>query len=178
MPQANYRYLASYTLATVIYDLTVEFCRRFIHSLRQKEQMEQAARSCKSNIAEGSSFSSMEGYLKLLGTARGSVEELGNDFADYLRQNNLEIWDKNDFRIRKFREFRAIWLRPNIPNTPKFPNFPVEAANMFLTFCQMESYLLDHQMKALREKFVQEGGFREKLFRERSNFRSQNPKIF
>ena len=98
MAQANYRYLTTYTLATVIYDLTVEFCRRFIRSLRQKEQMKQAARSCKSNITEGRSFSSMEGYLKLLGTARGSVEELGNDFADYLRQNNLEIWDKNDLR--------------------------------------------------------------------------------
>lgn len=138
--------------------------------------MEQAARSCKSNIAEGSSFSSIEGYLKLLGTARGSVEELGNDFADYLRQNNLEIWDKNDERIREFRKFRAFWVKQNIPNTPKFPNTSLESANMFLTFCQMESYLVERQMTALREKFIKEGGFREKLFRDRQNYRSQIPK--
>ncbi|MBI2020468.1 hypothetical protein HYS94_03525 [Candidatus Daviesbacteria bacterium] len=56
---------------------------------------------------------------------------------------------------------------PNIPNTPNLPNDPEEAANMLLTFCQMETYLLNRQIEALKEKFIREGGFRENLFKRR-----------
>ena len=166
-PQAGYKNLSTYVLGTVIYDLTVEFCQRFIKSLRQKEQMEQASRSDKSNIAEGYTFRSLETYIKLLGTACGSVVELAGDFEDFLRQHNFSILDKNDPRIRKFRAFRAVWISPNIPNSPNLPNDPEEAANMLLTFCQMQSFLLRRQIDALRTKFINEGGFRENLFAER-----------
>ena len=159
--------LTTYIWATVIYDLTVEFCACFITSYRQKEQMVQAARSDKSNIAEGYTFQSMEGYLKLLGTACGSAQELVEDFEDFLRQRQLLIWNKDDPRIRVFRNFRAVWVSPNIPNTPNLPNNPEEAANFLLTLCQMQTFLLKKQIQALRNKFVREGGFREQLFRER-----------
>lgn len=89
------------------------------------------------------------------------------DFEDFLRQKGYAIWDKNDPKIREFRVFRAVWKSPNLPNTPNLPNNPEEAANMLLTFCQMESYLLKRQIEALRNKFVTEGGFRENLFKER-----------
>lgn len=129
--------------------------------------MEQAARSGKQNIAEGYTLQSLESYIKLLGVAQGSIKELGLDFEDFLRQNNFEIWDKNDERIRDVRGFRAIWLKPNIPNTPNLPNNPEQAANMLLTFCQMETYLLGRQIEALKNKFIKEGGFRENLFKKR-----------
>lgn len=167
MAEAGYKYLATYIFATIIYDLTVEFCRVFIRSYRQKEQMEQAGRSDKSNIAEGYTMQSLEGYIKLLGTAEGSAKELVEDFEDFLRQRKLPIWEKNDPRVRKFREFRAVWVSPNIPNTPKLPKDPETAANMMLTFCQMQSYLLSRQIAALKNKFVKEGGFRENLFKKR-----------
>lgn len=94
--EAGYKNLATYIFATVIYDLTVQFCRRFISSRRQTEQMEQAARSDKSNIAEGYTFQSLETYIKLLGTACGSAKELGEDCEDFLRQRNLSLWPKDD----------------------------------------------------------------------------------
>lgn len=167
MAEAGYKYLTTYILGTVIYDLTITFCKYFIKSYRQKEQMEQAGRSDKSNIAEGYTMQSLEGYIRLLGTAKGSVIELADDYEDYLRQNKLQIWEKDDQRIRKFREFRAIWIKPNIPNTPKLPNDSEEAANMLLTFCRMQAYLLTKQIDSLTKKFIKEGGFRENLFKKR-----------
>lgn len=155
----GFKHLKTYILATVIYDLTVEFCRRFLdRKSRTVDQMEQGARSGKQNIAEGYTMQSLESYIKLCGVAEGSVKELAADYEDFLRQNNLKIWSKEDPRVRVFRAFRAVWVKPNIPNTPNFP---------LLTFCQMETFLLKRQIESLKEKFVREGGFREKLFRER-----------
>lgn len=164
----GYKYLASFILATVIHDLTIQFVKRWIdYKSRTKDQMEQAARSGKQNIAEGYTVQSLESYIKLLGVAQGSTKELGLDFEDFLRQNNLEIWDKNSLKVGEIRAFRAVWLKPNIPNTPNLPNNPEQAANMLLTFCQMETYLLGRQIESLKNKFIKEGGFRENLFKQR-----------
>ncbi len=154
----GYKNLNCYVLATVIYDLTVQFCKRFIPPYsRTNDQMEQAARSGKQNIAEGYTMQSLEGYIKLLGVADGSIKELAADYEDFLRQKGFSTWRKDD--------------RPNIPNTPNLPNNPEEAANMLLTFCQMASYLLNRQIEALRAKFVTEGGFRENLFKQRLQYK-------
>lgn len=162
----GYKYLATYVLATVIQDLTIIFVRRWIPpKSRTCDQMEQASRSGKQNIAEGYTLSSLESYIKLLGVAEGSLKELSSDFEDFLRQRKLNIWDKNHPKVRFFRAFRAVWIKPNIPNTPNLPNDPEEAANMLLTFCQMETFLLRRQVDALTKKFVQEGGFRESLLK-------------
>lgn len=167
MPTPGYTYLTTYIFATIIYDLTCEFCKRFISSYRQTEQMTQAGRSGKSNIAEGYTFQSLEGYIKLLGTAEGSTQELIEDYMDFLRQRKLSIWQKDDQRVREFRKFRAVWVSPNHPNTPNLPSDPEQAANLLLTFCQMQGFLLSKQIVALTEKFVKEGGFRENLFKKR-----------
>ncbi len=164
----GYKRLASFILATVIFDLTVQFIKRWINpKSRTCDQMEQGARSGKQCIAEGYTMQSLESYIKLLGVSDGSFKELGSDYEDFLRQRNLEIWDKEDSRIRVFRDFRAVWLSINRPNTPNLPNDPEQAANMLLTFCQMETYLLKRQIDSLTEKFVKEGGFRENLFKKR-----------
>lgn len=135
--------------------------------------MEQAARSGKQNIAEGYTMQSLEAYIKLVGVANGSFKELALDYEDFLRQNKLVVWDKNDPRVRVFRGFRAVWVNPNLPNTPNLPNNPEKAANMLLSFCQMETYLLNKQVEALKEKFIREGGFRENLFKKRMVVRRQ-----
>ena len=164
----GYKKLTTYILATVICDLNVEFVSRNISPYsRTKDQMEQAGRSGKQNIAEGYTMQSLESYIKLAGVALGSIKELAADYEDFLRQKKLTIWSKDDPRVRVFRAFRAIWVKPNIPNTPNLPNNPEEAANLLLTFCQMETYLLSRQITALKEKFVAEGGFREDLFKKR-----------
>jgi len=167
----GYKRLTTYILATVICDLNVEFIKRWIsYKSRTCDQMEQAGRSSKQNISEGYSMQSLESYIKLLGVAEGSIKELVSDYEDFLRQRKLSIWGKDDPRVRVFRGFRAVWVKPNIPNTPKLPKDPEEAANMMLTFCQMESYLLSRQITALKEKFVKEGGFRENLFKKRLKY--------
>jgi len=167
----GYKRLTTYILATAICDLNVEFIKRWIsYKSRTRDQMEQGGRSCKQNIAEGYTMQSLEGYIKLAGVAEGSIKELAADYEDFLRQRGLAIWPKEDSRVRVFRGFRAVWKSPNIPNTPNLPKDPEEAANMLLTFCQMESYLLSRQIAALKEKFVKEGGFRENLFKKRREY--------
>lgn len=169
----GYKYLTTYILATVIYDLTVDFCQKFLdRRSRTVDQMEQGARSGKQCIAEGYSFQSLESYIKLLGVSQGSFKELGSDYEDYLRQRKLAIWPKDGPRVRVFRDFRAVWVKENLPNTPKLPSDPEEAANMLLTFCQLETFLLARQIEALKVKFVKEGGFRENLFKKRLAYKS------
>lgn len=171
----GYKYLTTFILATVIQDLTAKFCQRHINpKSRTYDQMDQASRSGKQNIAEGYSFQSLESYIKLLGVAFGSFKELSADYEDFLRQKGFTIWPKEDPRIRVFREFRAVWKSPNIPNTPNLPNSPEETANLLLTLCQLETFLLKRQIDSLKEKFVKEGGFRENLFKKRLEYQGKN----
>ena len=69
------------------------------------------------------------------------------------------------------RAFRDIWKSPNTHNTPHLPNSAVSAANMLLTFCQMETFLVHKQTQSLEDKFVREDGFRENLFKKRIKYK-------
>jgi len=164
-------------LATVVYDLTVEFYGRFLPEreyLRLREQGIHAARSGRQNIAEGYEEKSLASYIKLLGVADASLEELLLDFQDYLRQRKLPLWPKDHPKVRAFREFRVIWEDENTLNTPTIPNDPVEAANLLITLISQTTYLLSRQIKSLEEKFIAEGGYREKMFKKRMEYRSKN----
>lgn len=168
----GYKNLSSYILATIIYDLNQMFLSRWVNPRsRNWDQMDQAGRSGKQNIAEGYAMQSLEGYIKLLGVVNGSFKELGADFEDFLRTKRLNTWNKEDKKARVFRGFRAVWVAPNKPNTPNLPKNPEAAANMLLTFCQMETFLLSRQIDSLKNKFVKEGGFRENLFKKRIEYK-------
>ena len=94
----GYRKLASFQTTTLIYDATVAFCKKFISPYsRTTDQMVQAARSGRQNIAEGNRAGSTSTHseLKLTNVARASQEELLLDFQDYLRQNDLPLWAKD-----------------------------------------------------------------------------------
>ena len=98
-PSGGYRKLRSFQTATVIYDATVSFCERFVDKRsRMVDQMVQAARSGRQNIAEGSraSATSSQTELRLVNVARASLDELLLDYEDYLRQRGLRLWSKND----------------------------------------------------------------------------------
>lgn len=168
----GYEYLSAYVLGKVIQDLTVEFCNRYIdRNSRTHDQMIQAARSNCQNVAEGYSNPSLKGYIKLAGIAYGSNEELTKDYQDFLRQRNLPILSVNHPKIREFRAFRANWISPTSLNTPTLPNSPVEAANMMLTFCSLDGFLLKRLVGSLMEKHEKEGGLTEKLYRKRVDYR-------
>jgi len=97
-PHGGYEDLLSYQRAVIVYDGTVRFCERFLNKYdRTIDQMVQAARSGKQNIIEGSmaSGTSKETELKLTNVARASLEELLEDYRDYLRNNDAPLWDKN-----------------------------------------------------------------------------------
>jgi restriction system protein len=168
--------LSAYMLGKVIQDLTVVFCNRYINiKSRTHDQMVQAARSNSQNVAEGYSNPSLKAYVKLTGIAYGSNEELTKDYQDFLRQRNLSIWEKNNAKIREFRDFRAAWTSPTSLNTPNLPNNPIEAANMLLTFCNMEGFLLKKLVASLLEKHEKEGGLTEEMYRKRIEYRNSHP---
>ncbi len=179
----GYEYLSAYTLGKVIQDLTFEFCNHFLKNpkdpnfpnYRQIDQMVQAARSNPQNVAEGYSNPSLKGYIKLVGIAYGSNEELTKDYQDFLRQRNLPIWEKNHIKVKEFRAFRTVWTTSTSLNTPNLPNDPTEAANMLLTFCNMEGFLLKKLVASLLEKHEKEGGLTEELYRKRIEYRKTHP---
>src|SRR4051794_14145639 len=94
----NYRELRSFQKAEIVYDLTRQFCDRFLsRGDRTVDQMVQAARSGKQNIIEGAKASgtSKEMELKLTNVARASLEELLADYEDALRARRAIIWKKD-----------------------------------------------------------------------------------
>ena len=182
--QEGYKYLTTYKLSVLIYDLTAVFCEHFlsfkspkypnfpnIYNSRTVDQMVQAGRSGKQNIAEGySQGTSLKGYIKLLGIAKGSIQELLEDYEDFLRQRNLPLWGKDDGKVRVFREFRVDWVSENLLNSPISlinPIDPTEFANLLVTLCRQELFLMVKQIKSLEEKFVKDGGWSENLFKKR-----------
>ena len=84
-PNGNVRTLLTFRKAVVIYDLTFHFTQTFlVRGDRTIDQMIQAARSGKQNIAEGSAagVTSMETAIKLTNVAKdGTVKGRPNDFA-------------------------------------------------------------------------------------------------
>jgi len=171
----GYRDLKSFQNASIVYDATVAFCDRFIPlRSRTHDQMVQAARSGKQNIAEGSQASgtSRKTELKLVGIARASLEELLQDFTDYLRQHRLPLWGKDDSRARAIR---ALAYLPNRTYTAYRPyveeGTPEQAANTLICLINQTNYLLDQQLRQLDRRFLEEGGMTERLYRMRQERR-------
>lgn len=171
----GYKSLPFFKQSEIIYDFTVEFVKRYVDSKsRTKDQMEQAARSGKQNIAEGYLQKSLESRIRLLGVARGSLEELLNDYQDFLRQRGLKVWEKESIEARKVRSL--VYNSYNDYNNYKIYIASAEsAANAAICLINQTNRLLDQKLRWLEEKFVNEGGFRENLFRKRmekiKNFR-------
>lgn len=167
MEPQGYKSLPFFKQSEIIYDFTVEFVKRYIdYKSRTKDQMEQAARSGKQNIAEGYLQKSLEGRIKLLGVTRGSLEELLNDYQDFLRQRGLKLWEMDDPEAKKVRGF--VYNNYNSYNDYKiYIENPESAANAMICLINQTNRLLDQKLRWLEEKFVNEGGFRENLFKKR-----------
>jgi restriction system protein len=168
-----YQNLLSYQQATIIYDFTVEFCQLYIpKNSRTIDQMVQAARSGKQNIVEGCRFSRVSNKMeiKLIGVARASLEELLEDYRDFLRQRNLKMWDKDSVEASEIRG-----LRDRSDRTYRsYMTKPETAANAMICLINQTNYLLDRQINSLEKKFIEEGGYSEKLFKKRGAYRSRD----
>lgn len=179
-PHGGYRNLRSFQTAQLVYDATVIFCNRFIDKRsRTHDQMVQAARSGVQNIAEGSmaSATSKKMELKLTGVARASLEELQLNYQDFLRQRGLRLWHKDSPEVLKVRK-RYSSDKSDLSDTSDPYGIsgaqPEVAANTIICLINQASYLLGRQMKKLEEQFLNEGGFTERLYRERQKHRG-NP---
>ena len=171
----GYRNLRAYQLSEAVYDLTAIFVDRFIEKgSRTKDQMVQAARSGKQNIAEGSkaSMTSRETEIKLTNVAKASLEELLLDYEDYLRQHNFQLWDKNSPRTVKLRHYLK---------SDKFLSSPLQHAqrmnveeycNLCVTLINQTTYLLGRLLEKQQEQFLKEGGIREQMTRARIAYRN------
>jgi four helix bundle suffix protein len=176
-PHGGYRELKSFQHAELVYDSTVKFCDRFIDKRsRTHDQMVQAARSGRQNIAEGSQASgtSKKFELKLVGVARASLEELLLDYEDFLRQRGFKLWGKDHPTSQVVRRLAYEKNRTYMTYRPYIETAtPEVAANSVICLIHQTNYLLDQQLRQLEKSFLHEGGFTERLYKARTAARKK-----
>ncbi|MBO5467470.1 MAG: four helix bundle suffix domain-containing protein [Prevotella sp.] len=175
LPQhGHYSNLRVYQVAEMIYDMTFHFCHRFLgRGDRTVDQMVQAARSGKQNIAEGNqaAATSCETEIKLTNVAKSSLEELLKDYEDYLRVRNLPIWDRLHPRYGRMREYaRGEQIRKEYSGLVARMS-DEEIANLCITLIHQATYMLHRLLITMQDRFVKEGGIKERMFRSRMAYR-------
>jgi four helix bundle suffix protein len=167
----DYENLLSYRKAQVIYELTFRFTHKFLdRNDRTIDQMVQAARSGKQNIAEGAKAGvTSRGFeIKLTNVARASLEELLIDYKDFLTTRDLKPWDKDS---REACFVRRLGTNPN-ESFETYREFietrpPEVIANIAICLIHQANYLLDRQVRSLERTLVEQGGIREAMTRAR-----------
>ena len=175
--QTNWDELYFYQKADVVYQLSFVFCDRFIHLYkdRTRDQVIQAARSCKQNIVEGfaDGVTSTEMQLNLLNVARASLKELKEDFEDYLKSRHLRFYSADD------KEYDAMleYCRRHNKLTDYAPFFhqwtDEETCNYGITLCHMIDKMMMSFLAKLDHEFVTLGGIKERMHRARTGYRQQ-----
>jgi four helix bundle suffix protein len=174
--------LHTFQTATIIYDATVWFCEKFIDPRsRTTDQMVQAARSGRQNIAEGSraAATSSQTELRLVNVARSSLEELLLDYEDFLRHRHLRQWAPDDPEAlavrrvpRQFSQNRSDQTDlSDLTDQERYALYarwleqddPAVRANAIICLIHQANYLLDQQVVALESQFISEGGYSERL---------------
>ncbi len=176
-PHGGYRELKSYQNAEIVYDATVRFCDRFVgNRSRTCDQMVQAARSGKQNIAEGSmaSGTSKKTELKRVNVARASLEELLLDYEDFLRQRKMALWRKEHPTAQAVRKLAFEKNRTYTTYRTYIEESSGEtAANVLVCLVHQTNYLLDRQLRQMEQQFLAEGGFTERLYKARRQVRNK-----
>jgi four helix bundle suffix protein len=175
-PHGNYQELLSYQMAKVVFDITFKFCSRFLRrGDRTIDQMVQAARSGKQNIVEGcqASGTSKEMEIKLINVARASLEELLEDYQDYLRVREHPVWAKDSREALYVRRLGGA----SHASYHHFKEFCETrsadiVANIAVCCIHQTNYLLDRQIRSLEKRFITDGGIRERMSRARRHARS------
>jgi four helix bundle suffix protein len=178
-PRGDYQTLLSFKKAEVVYDITFRFAHKFLSKNdRTVDQMIQSARSGKKNILEGSKAgrASKETELKLTNVARASLEELLDDYLDFLRTRDLPLWDKDSKEARYVRKLGCKtpqtfeYYRTFVETRP-----PAVVANIAICLIHQTNYLVDQQLLRLEQDFLEQGGLRERMTRLRLQYRRTRP---
>lgn len=170
----NYESWNVYRKSVIICDVTEMFINRALpRGSRTIDQMRQAARSCKQNIVEGVSDGtvSAEMCIKLLGVARGSVRELLEDYSDFLRQHDLDIWGIDDPRTRVARNYCKKYDEPRSFTAKCRERSDETVANIMLTQIRQIDAMLIAVMKRVEADFIRDGGIKGAMSRARRNAR-------
>lgn len=174
---SNYKDLHVYQKSEVLVLLTDVFCKRFLppYGDRTVDQMNQAARSGKQNIVEGSeaAMTSSETEVKLVNVGRASFQELREDYEDYLKRNALPLWEKEHPRFHRMLTF----CREN-NNWEAYRQLarklPAEDfCNMAITLCHITDKMFEGYLKHLEKTFREQGGIRERMHAVRTGYRQQ-----
>lgn len=170
-PHGGYAGLLAYKKALIVFQGTCRFCERFLEKRdRTVDQMVQAARSGKQNIVEGSKISgtSKEAEIKLLNVSRSSLEELLEDYSDFLRKRKVALWTKNG---REALFVRKLARRGNVSYETYETYIETRrsevVANILICLIHQTNYLLDRLIRKLEKDFLAEGGLRERMTRAR-----------
>ena len=175
--QGAYEDLAVYKIAGCVYAITEHFVAQvFPRGSRTIDQMLQAARSGKQNIAEGSvdGATSIESEIRLMNVARGSMHELKADYEDFLLHNNLQKWASNDPRTQQTRDFARRNTDPEVFRDKVKERQPETIANIALTLIHQYDYLMVRLIESIKRRFLQNGGIREQMYHARVEAR-KNP---
>lgn len=176
-PHGGYHNLLSCKKAQIVYDATVYFCNRFYRRPdRTIDRMVQAAHSGKQNIVEGSQVSgtSKETEIRLTNVARASLEELFEDYRDFLRVRGLQEWPPGHPYTKRLRELNGQpgadyeTFRKGIEHSD-----PEISANVVMWLINVTTFLLDRQLQQLEQDFPEQGCLRERMFDARLNARSK-----
>jgi len=173
----NYKNLFAYKKSLIVYSGTVLFCNRFLNKRdRTVDQMVQAARSGKQNIIEGSmaSATSKETEIKLTNVARASLEELLEDYNDFIRNKQGIIWVKDSKQALYVRQLGHL-SNESFETYREFleTRDGVVCANIMICLVNQCNYLLDRLIKKLEQDFIKNGGIRERMSQVRKNQRKK-----
>ena len=183
LPQhGHYKQLRVYHVTEMIYDITFYFTQKYLSKGdRTIDQMVQAARSGKQNIAEGNQAAATSGEteIKLTNVAKASLEELLDDYEDYLRVRNMEQWGTTHPRYEKMRKYaKSEEIKKNYAAQIERMN-DEEIANLCITLIHQAMYMLHKLLVTMQDRFVKEGGIKERMYNSRVQYRnSQNNQNF
>lgn len=174
---ANWKDLYFYQKADALYQMTFVFCKRYLPAYgdRTADQMVQAARSGKQNIVEGSEDgkTSTEMELRLLNVARSSLQELREDYEDYAKTRRLTIWTADHPRYNSLVRFCRTHnvYADYAPYVERWSD--EEFCNTALSLCHITDRMMCSYLDALQNRFVKEGGIKERMYAARTGYRQK-----
>lgn len=192
----SYFWLNTWVMANIIELATQSFCNRYVDyridpGHRLYDQMTQAARSIRANIAEGSGRhdTSLETEMRLTDVARASSHELMGDFINYMMRHSLPAWSSNDTRFKSViafqlekpsygEDFIIDAMRHISQQKARLDHYlehstAADAANCLVTLCLKINAMLTSMLAAQLRDFRQNGGFTENLTIERLDARRE-----
>ena len=173
----DYRTMKAFRKAECIYDVTYYFAHQFLKpGDRTIDQMIQAARSGKQNLAEGTidGVTSREMEIKLANVNRASLHELLLDYEDYLRVRGLEQWKYDDPRCQQTRAFCKAHLDSAVYREKIRERSDETIANIAITLIHQCDVLLRGMIEWMKRDFKENGGIKEEMYRARKEWMRRN----